>query len=138
MGMIADLELAVHLVGHHVEQAASDVGVTHAEAHVLAHLNRTAELTIGELQHASGLKRSTLTNVLDRLEERGFVERRPNADDRRSTVVSLSRAGASAAGHVSETLEQLERALRRRVSARDLAGVRAVAAALAEMTADRR
>jgi DNA-binding MarR family transcriptional regulator len=133
--MIADLELAVHLVGRHVERAAADVGVTHAEAHVLAHLRPAAALTVGELQHASGLKRSTLTNVLDRLESRGLVARRPNSDDRRSYVVALTRRGAPVAAEVGETIERLERAVRRRVEARDLEGVRAVAAALAGISA---
>jgi len=96
-------------------------------------LHRRA-LTVGGLQQASGLKRSTLTNVLDRLEARGFVERRPNPDDRRSSVVALTRRGRHVAAHVAEAIHEIERAVRRRVAARDVEGVRAVAAALAEIS----
>lgn len=100
---------------------------------MLAHLHRGPQ-AVGELQQASGLKRSTLTNVLDRLEARGFVERRPNPDDRRSSLVALTRSGRSTAAQVAATIRKLERAVHRRVSARDVEGLRAVAAALAEIS----
>jgi DNA-binding MarR family transcriptional regulator len=37
-----------------------------------------------------------MTNRIDRLEERGFVERRPDQYDRRSVIVHLTRAGKQA------------------------------------------
>jgi DNA-binding MarR family transcriptional regulator len=125
--MIQDLERAVHLVALHLDRASLDV--TQAEAHVLSQLAK-GPATVGELHEEFGHKRSTLTNVLDRLEERGYVERTVNPNDRRSIVVTTTRAGAAAARRVRKVLDGLERTVRAEVSDRDLAGVAAVAAAL--------
>jgi MarR family transcriptional regulator, temperature-dependent positive regulator of motility len=125
--MIQDLERAVHLVAVHLDRAS--LGVTQAEAHVLSQL-AAGPATVGELHHEFGHKRSTLTNVLDRLEDRGYVVRTVNPTDRRSLVVTTTRAGAAAARRVRKVLDELERAVRAEVSERDLAAVAAVADAL--------
>jgi len=135
--MIADLERAVHLVAVHLERVAGEVGVTQAEAHVLAQLARRGPTTVGELHREFGHKRSTLTNVLDRLEGRGLVRREVNRDDRRSFVVHPTAAGATAAKRIAAVVDDLERAILARTGDRDLAGVRAVAAALAELVPGR-
>jgi len=104
---------------------------------VLAQLARRGPTTVGELQREFGHKRSTLTNVLDRLEGRGLVRREVNRDDRRSFVVHPTAAGASAAKRIAAVVDDLERAILARTGDRDLAGVRAVAAALAELVPGR-
>lgn len=130
--MIADLERATHLVAVHLERAAGELGVTQAEAHVLAQLARRGPLSAAVLHREFGHKRSTLTNVLDRLEGRGLIRRALNPDDRRSFVIQPTTAGTRAGKRVALVLDELERDVLSRVSERDLAGVRAVAAALAE------
>jgi DNA-binding MarR family transcriptional regulator len=107
--MIADIQRATHLIGLHLERA--ELGVTQAEAHLLAHLDG-GPATVGELHRAFGHKRSTLTSVLDRLEERGYVTRTVNPDDRRSFVVTLTREGARTARRVTQVLDRLERTIR--------------------------
>jgi DNA-binding MarR family transcriptional regulator len=134
MGMIAELERAVHLIAAHIERAAADLGVTQAEAHVLAQLHRHGPQTVGELQRGFGHKRSTLTNVLDRLDLRGLIERRLNPHDRRSFIVASTREGTRAARHVTLVLDSLEKKVAKEVTRRDLEGVHAVAAALSRLT----
>ena len=107
--MIADIQRATHLIGLHLERA--ELGVTQAEAHLLAHLHG-GEATVGELHRAFGHKRSTLTSVLDRLESRGYVTREVNPDDRRSFVVALTREGGRVARRVTRVLDDLERVIR--------------------------
>jgi DNA-binding MarR family transcriptional regulator len=133
--MITELQRTVHLIGQHVERAAGDLGVTQAEAHVLAQLARGGPQTVGELLRGFGHKRSTLTNVLDRLDLRGFIERRVNPHDRRSFIVATTRDGDRAARKVVHVLDHLERAVRAKVTARDVAGVRAVVDALTDLHA---
>src|ERR1700733_14433285 len=47
------------------------------------------QLTAGELARATGLTTASITGVLDRLEEAGFVRRERDAKDRRRVVVRL-------------------------------------------------
>jgi DNA-binding MarR family transcriptional regulator len=123
--MIGDIERAAHLIGAHIDRAG--LGVTQAEAHVLAQLARHGPATVGELHRTFGHKRSTLTSVLDRLEERGYVTRTVNPQDGRSLIVTTTRAGGRVAKHVMRVLDELEDAIR---GAPDIA---AVADALARL-----
>ena len=130
--MIADLERAVHLVAVHLDRVAGDLGVTQAEAHVLAQLARRGPLSVATLHREFGHKRSTLTNVLDRLESRSLMQRVLNPDDRRSFLIEPTDAGVRAGQQVAKVLDDLERDVLALVTERDFAGVGAVAAALAK------
>lgn len=50
-------------------------------------------LTAGELAVAAGLRPAATTTLIDRLSERGFVRRVPDADDRRRVLVELTDEG---------------------------------------------
>ena len=54
------------------------------------------------------VSRATVTGVLDSLEKRGLVRRRPHPDDRRMVLVSLTEAGARTAGEVRRTVHRAE------------------------------
>ena len=97
-----------------------DPAVNQAEAHVLAHLASAGESTIGQVHRAFGHKRSTLTSILDRLEERNLIERSSDARDRRTFVVSLTRTGRAAARRVVDHLAAFERQALQGVPATDL------------------
>jgi DNA-binding MarR family transcriptional regulator len=57
---------------------------------------RPYELNPTQLMHATLLSSGGITKRLDRLAEAGLVERRPDPDDRRGTLVKLTRKGRSA------------------------------------------
>jgi DNA-binding MarR family transcriptional regulator len=46
-----------------------------------------------ELARYTGLSSGATTAMLDRLENSGLIERRPNPDDRRGTIITLANAG---------------------------------------------
>ena len=129
--LTATLERAVHLVGAYLETVGSDLGVTQAEAHVLARVTGAGAVPVADLHRDLGTPRSTLTSVLDRLERRGMIRRSPNPDDRRSILVELTPAGRRTSRRVVQVLRQLEHEVHQRVKARDVTAVGAVADALA-------
>jgi DNA-binding MarR family transcriptional regulator len=109
--VIASLEAAVHRVLDHLAAELSDLGLRHAEVNVLAHLRPGAPRSIGDLATATGQRRSTLTGVLDRLEQRRLVRRRVNPADRRSFTIELTASGARAAGRVHAAFAALDEAV---------------------------
>ena len=129
--MLPTIERSAHLIAVYLDHALKGLGVTQAEAHVLAGLDRHGPTSIADLHREFGHKRSTLTSVLDRLEGRGWVRREVNQADRRSFVVHLSRRGRSTARRVTAVLDQLEGHVQAQLTERDLAGLKAVASALA-------
>jgi DNA-binding MarR family transcriptional regulator len=128
--VLATIERSAHLIAAYLDRALAGGRITQAEAHVLAQLHRRGPTSMAELQHEFGHKRSTLTSVIDRLESREYVRREINPADRRSFIIRLTRAGRSAARHVTVVLDELERHVRAGVSRRDLDGLDAVSAAL--------
>ena len=106
--LIPHIHRATHRIGLHIA-GLDDPPVNQAEAHVLAYLAVAGESTIGQVHRAFGHKRSTLTSILDRLEQRRLIERRSDQRDRRTFVVSLTRTGRTAARRVTDHLEAFER-----------------------------
>lgn len=102
--------------GHkHVEAAFAEVGLSAGEFDVLASLlqapDRTSKPSV--LARSGMLSSAGMTHRLDLLERAGFIERRPDPDDRRSTLVMLTEAGESKAieaarAHVAAEAELLD------------------------------
>jgi DNA-binding MarR family transcriptional regulator len=87
---LADAQLGRALAGRHLQPGWFDL---------LAALRRSGapyELRPGELMRATMLSSAGMTKRLDRLVEAGLVERRPDPDDRRGTLVRLTAAGRKA------------------------------------------
>jgi DNA-binding MarR family transcriptional regulator len=118
------LERATHALGLWIERTFRDIGLTQAEAHVLAYLARQPAATINDLHTSFGHKRSTLTSILDRLEARGWLRRLPHPTSRRLVAVELTDAGRAIGEQVSSALHTVEERIRAR------AGGMAVAAFL--------
>jgi len=82
------------------------------------------------VQQAFGLRRSTLTNALDRLERKGLLTRQLHPADRRTFLLELTTTGREAADRVTGVVDVLEERVRTRVSADQLDAFHAVMAAL--------
>ncbi|MEO7095407.1 MAG: MarR family transcriptional regulator, partial [Polyangiales bacterium] len=107
--LIPRLHRATHQVGVFLDHARDRFPITQAEAHVLSFLSeRGGEATIADLHRSFGHKRSTLTSIVNRLEERGLVERAIHPEDRRSFVLTVTRDGSRLARSVLAALERLE------------------------------
>lgn len=77
-------------------EAMTGFGLTEGEGNVLAALRRAGPpyaLTPTELYRSLLLSSGAMTNRVDRLEERGFVEREDDPSDRRRILVRLTEEG---------------------------------------------
>jgi DNA-binding MarR family transcriptional regulator len=78
-------------------------------------------ITIGELGQRVALDGSTITGILDRMEKSGYVERRPNAEDRRSALVHLTEKAREVGPRIISFADELNSAIRKNFSAHDMA-----------------
>lgn len=102
--------------------AFSDHGVEPWEFDVLAALRRAGapyQLTPGQLLTQTMVTSGTMTNRVDRLEQRGLVERQPSPDDRRAVLVGLTGKGRRTVDAAFEALLDRERELLAELSAGD-------------------
>jgi DNA-binding MarR family transcriptional regulator len=72
---------------------ATEFGLTELQIRVLRYLYRSGPTPIGVLADYLSNDPSTLTTFVDRLEQRKFVERRSDPDDRRVKRIALTESG---------------------------------------------
>jgi DNA-binding MarR family transcriptional regulator len=129
-GVIRSVERANQRVRRYLAANLERLEITEIEAHLIARLLAKGPLSIAELQRAFGLRPSTLTNALNRLERREFLVRESDPADRRTFTVRLSDGGSEAARKVIALVDSLEARLAERVSEKQLDAFLAVIAAL--------
>jgi len=136
----ADLDLAPVAVFSRVSRLArrlelarraafAEHGIEQWEFDVLAALRRTGtpyELSPGRLLRETLVTSGTMTNRIDRLSARGYVERYPDPDDRRGVIVRLTAEGRSAVDAAFTALLDAERALLGHLSEGDRARLAAL------------
>src|SRR4051794_16260246 len=91
------LQRATHVTLHRLAVELADLGLTASETNALANLAETEgpadsphagrSRTVSALAAATGIRPTTLTSVLDRLERRDHVTRTTRPGDRRSVLV---------------------------------------------------
>ena len=77
------------------------------------------QLSPGQLVNQTLVTSGTMTNRVDRLAARGFVERSPDPNDRRGVIVALTDAGREVVDAALTELLDRERALLARLPERD-------------------
>jgi DNA-binding MarR family transcriptional regulator len=78
-----------------------DIAPSHARA--VGVLTRHGVMRLSELSDHLHIAPRTATEVVDELESRGFVQRRPDPADRRATLVSLTSDGTRVAASIRAT-----------------------------------
>lgn len=131
LSLVPPVHRATHRIGLLLQATRPALGLSQGEAHLLAELHESGPCSVGDLHRAFAHRKSTLTGILDRMEERGLVKRRVREEDRRSFSVELTAKGRTAAARAHERLCSLESAVKQRVSAQDLRGFSVVVEALA-------
>jgi len=121
-------------IGLYLEAKNAEVALSTTEGHLLSYLRSYSPALVSELHRVFGIKRSTLTSIFDRLEERGWVTRSPSKRDRRGVLVDLTEQGRKRADAVQESVEQLESGINRAVTPDELRGFIAVMSAISNVT----
>jgi DNA-binding MarR family transcriptional regulator len=117
--LVPPIHRATHRIGLYLADRRND-RLSQGEAHILALLATSAPATIAELHRGLAHKRSTLTSILDRLVERGLITRVVGEQDRRTFVITPTAKGRGAATRVHRLLADLEQAVSRRVTNREV------------------
>jgi DNA-binding MarR family transcriptional regulator len=82
-------------------------GVSMTQQHILWMLDRHGELPMSRLAEMLDVSLSNATGLIDRLEERGVVERVRVAEDRRIVLVRISERGRQALAEIEMLREDL-------------------------------
>ena len=130
--MVLALQRATHHTLRALSAALADLNLSAAEINALANLGEGGTLSVRQLSERTGTRASTLTGLLDRLENRGYLARELDPADRRSFRLPLTDQGREVAARARAAITDLERTALSRLDAAQLAGYHAVISALEE------
>jgi len=101
---------AASAVESYAEQSISQLEMCGSDFAVLEALLHKGPLAVNEIGRKVLLTSGSITVAVDRLEEKGFVERRPHGTDRRARIVHLTKEGRKLIRRVySEHASDMER-----------------------------
>ena len=96
LDLMVHMSLRLRLRGMDLETSTGLVG---RELDLVALLTASGPTSVKSLVADLGLPRSTMTAIVDRLEERGLLVRHPNPDDRRSVILEATPQAGNALKH---------------------------------------
>ena len=82
-------------------------------------------ITVSELAELARVRKQTMAQAVDQLERDGYVERRPNPNDRRSRLVCLTERGISVPPVTHAAAERVEQRWAQLTSKQELETLRA-------------
>jgi DNA-binding MarR family transcriptional regulator len=105
------------------------LGISMAQLHIMYMVQRSGEMTMSQLADVLNVSLSSATGLIDRLEERGYIERDRVPTDRRVVIVRVTSSGATMLAEVDALSDNLMRSVLERLPVSQLGAVaRAVSA----------
>lgn len=97
------------MLGELNRRLKADYDLSISAANVLAIIDGAGEpITPGVIAERAIIAAASTTSVLDTLERRGLVERRPHPTDRRKLLIDLTPTGRSTVDHILPGIHRLE------------------------------
>lgn len=104
--VLRSLRQIIHAVDVQSKRLTRETGLSTPQLIALAAVRDLGEVTTRALSAEMSLTQSTVTTILDRLEQRGLVERYRSARDRRIVHTRLTEAGAATLAAAPPLLHQ--------------------------------
>lgn len=98
-------------------------GVSMAQVHIMYTVQRHGDMTMSQLADVLDVSDSNATGLVDRMAERGFVQRDRVPEDRRVVVVRVTEAGEQLLGEVDALSDEMFRSVLGRLDPAQLLGV---------------
>jgi len=121
--IIADFRAAMNQVKCASSERLVRMGISMAQLHILYTLQRSGEMPMSRLADVLHVSLSNATGLIDRIEERGFVERTRVPEDRRVVMIRVTDAGRRMLEEVDAISSDLLRSVFGRIGRSQLAAV---------------
>lgn len=104
--------------------ALAPFGISGRQLSVLLAIAEEPPASQLDVANRMGVDRTTMVSLIDELEGKGLVERRPDPADRRRNVIALTSLGRETTERAAAVYDQVERSFLAPLSAGDAATVR--------------
>jgi len=125
--MVGQLMLRTcRLVGERVRVKMEGIGFHKAQGFAVFYLAHHEGVPQSEIARSFGLSPASVTNMLQRMERDGWIERRPDPDDQRISRVYLTKQARALADEAAGMFHELEREVTSALTAAEQAELRAI------------
>lgn len=93
LAVLKQFRIVIRSIKTHYQDVEKSAGVSGAQLWALSLVAERPGLKVGELARALAIHQSTASNLLERLTQLGYVERRREGSDQRVVTIHLTRAG---------------------------------------------
>ena len=101
------LSFQVHKKGEALIKGQISDELTNDQHYILRYISQTRECTSSELADAFEVNKSAITAIVNRMADRGLIERTRDENDRRVVYLTLTEEGNSLYQSCQEKIEQL-------------------------------
>jgi DNA-binding MarR family transcriptional regulator len=91
--IIADFRVTIGAMKCAMSERLVRLGISPAQLHIMYTLQRDGVMTMSRLADVLGVSLSNASGLVDRMEERGYIERTRVPEDRRVVLVRVTEAG---------------------------------------------
>jgi DNA-binding MarR family transcriptional regulator len=134
--IIADFRASMTMLKCASSERVLRLGLSMAQLHILYLLQRNGQMTMSRLADVLNVSLSNATGLIDRIEERGLVDRTRVPEDRRIVLIRVTPAGERILGEIDALSDDLLRSVLGRIDRSKLAGFAQAAAALRDALAE--
>jgi DNA-binding MarR family transcriptional regulator len=128
-----NLDIALRTLDQVYGQVIDPMGLTVIEWYILRALYEQDGQHASELARAVGRAATSFTPILDKLQHKNLIERRPDPADRRAVRIHLTEKGRDQKDNVAASAEKIEANLRQVISNREMESFQNVLAKLQAM-----
>jgi DNA-binding MarR family transcriptional regulator len=121
--IIADFRAAITTLKALSNERVLRLGLSMAQLNILYTLKRCGEMPMSRLAEMLNVSLSNATGLIDRIEERGLVERTRVPEDRRIVMIRVTAAGERLLGELDVLSDELLRSVLGRLSPSELTAV---------------
>ena len=105
LAVLEQFRLIFRSAKKHFQWVQERTGVSGAQLWVLAEIHRQPGIRVTELAHAMAVHQSTVSNLLDRLQRNGLIQRDRSSADQRVVHLSLTDSGRATIARAPMPLE---------------------------------
>ena len=131
-----NLDIALRNLDQVYGTVIEPLGLTVIEWYILRSLYEQDGQHASELARAVGRAATSFTPILDKLQNKDMIERRPDASDRRAVRIYLTKKGNNNREQILASADLVDTRIRKAVSSGDFKGFQSVLASLQALSPD--
>lgn len=131
--VLSPLHRSIRAIDKYLLRIFQPKGFSVKEAHLLGYLLHYSPCTVNKLINVLGVKNSTLTSMITRLEDKELLKRKINSEDKRSFEIILTAKGKKVSSVLHASVRDLEEKILKRLSNENIECLKTIVSEIEEV-----